>query len=503
MKLNKSYVLKFIAVSLAALVLVVAALSLMASENILVRAARDSDTITINARYDSVTRTLSATQTVRYKNRSQDALSNVKFHIYANAYRNGAKFPPVTSSEIPKAFPNGLSHGAIYIDEVAVNGINVPVLIEGDDQNVLSVPMVQPLHAGKSVDVFIDYTVQLANIAHRLGWTDEVVNLGNFYPVPVIYENGVWQTYPYSFNGDPFYNALHNFDVTLRCDPNYVIASSGTLVRQSPGFMNLRSSAIRDFAMVLGKNFKSLTRIVNKTAVNYFYISDPDPAASLDCAVDALRTFSRLFVNYPYKQLTVVQTDFLHGGMEYGELVYISTDILKPGGSQARDFHNQVIIHEIAHQWWYGIIGNNQAKSAWIDEGLTEYSTLLFYDYNPRYSRLSRTQIVDNARENFAAYTKLVSGIGGQIDPQMNRDLNSFRSTHEYVFLTYVRGLLLFCDLEMLLGQKKIVGALANFAHEARFSFATQSKLVASIERSTRIQLSTFFESFLSGVHSF
>jgi len=494
--MKKSHVIKFVCISLVAILLVVAALSLMARGNILNVAARNSDTITISARYNSENKTLTAGQTVRYKNRSRDALPHIKFHIYANAYRNGAKFPPVTDSEIPKAFPNGKSYGGIYIDVVQVAGRSVPIFIEGDDQNVLSVPLFTQLRPNQSVDIFIDYTVQLANIAHRLGWTENAVNLGNFYPVPVIYENSNWQTYPYSFNGDPFYNALHNFDVTLHTDSSYTVASSGTLQRQSPGTYRFRSSAIRDFAIVMSKSFRTLTRMVGRVAVNYFYLDDDNPTASLQCAVDSLRTFSRLFTTYPYKQLTVVQTDFLHGGMEYGELVYVSTDLLKQNN---RAFHNQVIIHEVAHQWWYGVIGNNQARSAWIDEGLAEYSTLLFYDLNPHYSRLPRADIVNNARDNFITYSKLVSGIGGTVDTEMQRDLNSFRSTHEYVFMTYVRGMLLFVDLEMLLGQKKITNALRTFAQEAQFSFATKDGLITSMERSTNVQLRTFFDSFLTG----
>jgi len=511
MKIKKSYILKFLALSCAILFLVVAALSLMARENVLTKAARASDTITINAKYNSAEKTLSATQTVRYKNRSRDELPHIKFHIYANAYRNGARFPPVTAADEGRAFPNGKSYGGIYIDEVQVAGKSVPILVTGDDQNVLRVPLFTPLRPNQSIDIFIDYTVQLANIAHRLGWTDNAVNLGNFYPVPVIYENGVWQTYPYSFNGDPFYNALHNFDVTLHADSRYIIASSGTLQRQSAGVHRFRSQAIRDFAMVLSRNFKSITRMVGRTAVNYFYLDDYNPMASLTCAVDSLRTFSRLFTQYPYRQLTVVQTDFLHGGMEYGELVYVSTDILHNVGiasssstsrNDARQFHNQVIIHEIAHQWWYGIIGNNQARTAWIDEGLAEYSTLLFYDLNPQYSHLSRADMVNNARDNFVAYSRLVAAVGGRIDPDMTKDLNSFRSTHEYVFMTYVRGLLLFVDLEMLIGQAKITDALHNFAREAQFGFATKDNLIESMERSTRANLRTFFESFLTGANS-
>ena len=478
----------------------------MSGGNSLAAAAKDCDTIMISARYDNAAHTLFATQTVNYKNRSGDSLSFIKFHIYANAYRDGAKFPPVTASEISQAYPNGQTFGRIHIDKVRAAQTEVPALVEGDDQNVLSVPLTSPLRPNKSIEIFFEYTVELANIAHRLGWTENAVNLGNFYPVPVIYENRAWQTYPYSFNGDPFYNALHNFEVMLECDDaDTKIAASGKLVRKSGDgrIHQFRAHAIRDFAMVLGKNFRTVSRTAGGVRVNYFYIDDGDPQQSLTCAVDTLRTFSHLFTKYPYEQLTVVQTDFLHGGMEYGELVYISADLLKKDSDDTgRAFHNQVITHEIAHQWWYGVVGNNQPRTAWIDEGLAEYSTLLFFDQNPQYAPAPRAEIIGQARDNFAAYTKLVSGIGGTVDTEMNRDLNSFRSPHEYVFMTYVRGMLLFCDLEMLLGRQATAAALGNFARENRFSFATQDKLITSLEKSTNAKLRTFFESFLSGAES-
>ena len=481
--------------------MVFVALSLMSGTNLLTRAGRNSDTITINAEYDSANKTLTATQSVRYKNRSGAALDSVKFHIYANAYRDGAKFAPIASTEVPKAYPNGKNFGNISVGEVKAGGNNVGVFIEGEDDNVLSVPLAKPLKSGKSANIEIGYTVKLANIKHRLGWTDSAINLGNFYPVPCIYEDGKWQTYPYSFNGDPFYNALHNFNVTLKCDKDFTVASSGALVSQQTDdnkqIIKHKSTAIRDFAMVLSKKFKSVTKVANKVVVNYFYINDINPNESLQCAVDSLKTFSRLFTKYPYKQLSVVQTDFLHGGMEYGELVYISHDVLN-GENASRDFHKQVIIHEIAHQWWYGVTGNNQVHTAWIDEGLAEYSTLLFYDHNPDY-KVDKKHLIANARDNYSFYVKLISALGTDVESEMNKDLNSFKSSYDYVFMTYVRGMLLFADLEGLIGQQRLVNGLSEFARETSFAFATQDKLVNSLERSTKVKLQLFFNSFLSG----
>jgi len=444
---------------------------------------------------------LTATQVTEYRNRTGVKLPEVKFHIYANAYREGALFPPVQSTEIERAFPNGRSFGNITFARVSVDGVGVDIIIGGEDENVLIVPMAGGLQPNQTVSIEKQYTVRLANIAHRLGYTERVVNLGNFYPMPVIFQNGGWVTYPYSFNGDPFFNDLHNYEVTIRFNKDLIIASSGSLVNSRlDGNMRVntfRSTAIRDFAMVLSRYFQSITRVVDKVVLSYFWINDDEPERSFQTAVDSMRTFSRLFIPYPYKQLTVVQTDFLHGGMEYGELVMVAYDVLN-GENASRQFHDQVIIHEIAHQWWYGIIGNNQFATSWIDEGLAEYSTLLFYSLNPQYG-IDVNMMIANARDSFAFYSQLLRSIGAEVNPNMNLCLNSFRSSYDYVFMAYVRGLLLFVDLERLIGQEKMKRALQKYARAHAFGFSTKDNLIASFEKTTRTELRLFFETFLIG----
>ena len=506
----------FAAVAAVIAALVTIALSLM-SDNTLKSAAKTCDTISITAEYDAPLKLLSATQTIAYKNRANTPLNEVKFHIYANAYRDGAKNPPVTPSEIPQAYPNGKNFGGITVHSIDTDGKNTTPQIDGDDDTVLIVPLAEPLKTGAVARIAFDYTVTLANIRHRLGWTDDAVNLANFYPVPCIYEGGTssghggWQCYPYSPSGDPFYNALHNFDVRLTAPQNMAIASSGTLMKstQKDGKKTvvLKSTAIRDFAAVLSPKFKNVNRSVGKTTVKYYYLDDDAPQKSLDTSVKALKTFSKLFTKYPYKQLSIVQTDFLHGGMEYGELVYISRQFLNPAAAGVsdpskkpdREGHDYVIVHEIAHQWWYGIVGNNQSRTAWIDEGLAEYSTLLFYDHNPEYN-IDRKTIIENARANYSAYIKIIKGVGGELNTNMDRDLSDFNNPFEYVYMTYVRGLLLFCDLESILTKPSLVKALSDFSKATKFSIATQAKLVDAIEKSTNAKVGLFFDSYLSGL---
>ena len=510
MQKRQKYIWGFLGITASIVAIVFFALSLLTSElDVLKKARQNADTITIFGTWCNDAKTLTATQTIVYRNRSSLPKNEVKFHIYANAYQDGAKNPPVSQDEIPNAFPDGKSFGGIEIHSLDVNGTRTTPIIDGVDDTVLIVPLQSALQPGATVHIEKRYTVQLANIKHRLGWTEDVVNLANFYPVPVMFEDGEWQIFPYSYMGDPFFNAMHNFDVHLTLPANKVVASSGILMheatRDNMRTVHLRAYAIRDFAAVFSPHFNVITRNLGQTVVRYYFLDDNDPEQSLEISVKSLRLFSDLFVKFPYRQMSIVQTDFLHGGMEYGKLIYVSREFLAPiqaGNEYDRERHNYVIVHEIAHQWWYGLIGNNQSRTAWIDEGLAEWSTLLFFDKFPQWGICRRTTI-DNSRENLAAFIRLVRDLGGDISTSMCRPLSDFNSSYEYVFMVYVRGLLLFYDLEALLTRNTMVASLSHFANKAKFGIGTQDKLVQSIRYVSGHCTALFFTTFLAGWDGF
>jgi len=481
------------------ILLAIIIISLVRSEDVLKIASRNVDTITINATYCDKTKTLTAHQTIEYRNRTSHPKGEVKFHIFANAFRERecGTMSAISKYDVAQAFPNGKSFGHIEITSVAINGNPKVVIVGGTDDHLLIVHMPNPLRTNQSVTIEINYVVHLANIAHRLGWTDRVVNLGNFYPVPVIFQDGEWMDNVYSYKGDPFFNAMHNFNVTLTKPANFIMASSGTLIRSRTSddtrTTTVRSLAIRDWAAVLSPYFQSISRVTNRVTVSYYFLDDDTPHRSLETSVKALNTFSRLFAKYPYRQLAVVQTDFLHGGMEYGEIVFIASSITD------REEKDRVIIHEIAHQWWYGIIGNDQVREAWIDEGLAEYSTLLFYDENPGFLSKPRHDYINLFRSNLANFMRLVHGVGGTVNQQMNRPLDAFASVYEYLYMTYVRGMLLFADLETLIGRDNMIYSLRKLATENLFGIVTENIVIDTFERASGARLELFFRAFLQG----
>lgn len=443
-------------------------------------AAQNHGTIKLDCNYSETSHTLAVNQTTTYINHSTQTLFDIKFHLYGNAYQAKASYPAVAPSEIDRAYPDGFDAGYAKVT-------TPHILLGGNDNTVITIPLEQGLPTGQSINVDLQYTIKLAHVKHRLGYTDNAVNLGNFYAVPVVYDNG-WQTYPYSYNGDPFYNEPYNFDVTMSAPDGYTIATSGTEISKNhyQGYM------LRDFAIVMSRDFKTLTREVGDTKVTYYYLNDEIPDVSLYTACNALAYFSNTFLDYPYDTLSVVQTDFLEGGMEYGALVYIALDVTDQLQYQT------VIIHEIAHQWWYGLVGNNQIRTAWIDEGLAEYCTAVFFETHPQYGKTLESIATQN-QNSIKMFEEIMQEYRVYYNRQMYRSSTDYQMSSEYTINTYARGMLLFYAISEMVGYENLNHALAQYATEYCYQFASTNTLTHALEDQLGYDLVKFINNYLAG----
>ena len=116
---------------------------------------------------------------------------------------------------------------------------------------------------------------------------------------------------------------------------------------------------------------------------------------------DSLLFFNSKFGEYPYRQISVVKTPFLYGGMEYPNLVMIADNIV-----EKKDMA-RVIVHELAHQWWYGVVGNDQIREAWLDESITEYSAFLFFENHSSYG-LNYSSLIEDAKTTYDLYVDVI-----------------------------------------------------------------------------------------------
>jgi len=450
---------------------------------------------TIDIVYDDENHILSGEQEVFYVNNSNNAFTKLYFHLYPNAFREEAKESPVSVANKSKAYPNGESFGNIDIKSVKVAGREVNIEIGGEDENLLIVPLKEKLYPDENVTIFMDYVVKIPNVHHRFGYGENTINLANFYPIACVYEEGRgFMTDLYCANGDPFYSDMSNYSVTISYDKDFKIASSGSIVSSKQNDktkVNIEAKKVRDFAFILSKNFDCKTQKINNTEVKYFYYNDLKAEESLKVCVQAFKFFSDKFGEYPYKQLSVVQSNFVYGGMEYPNMVLISDEL-------NHDSSNYVIVHEIAHQWWYGVVGNDQYNESWVDESLTEYSTALFFENHREYG-FDYKMLVTKANSSFKFYYDIYKSVCDEVDTSMARAVNEFDTEPEYIHSIYTQGVIMYDSLRELIGEKRFYTCCKKYFNKFAYKNASGADLINCFSRASGRNLESFFKSYLDG----
>ncbi len=438
--------------------------------------------------------TLSGYEVVDFYNYTDTTIKELRFNLFGNAYRQGAKYMPVLQSQHALAYPDGINYGQMTVNGVEILGEKAHFDICGDDQNILSIPLGNEVFPDEYVTVKIYFTLKLSKSHTRTGYSDTTVNLGNFYPILCVKTIDGFKDCIYYPIGDPFYSNCADYNVQITLDKEYVVCSSGVILDSKiigdKAVHNYTLNSARDFAFVLSKGFDMLTGSVNGVTVNYYYQLDTEPEQSLKSAIDAINTFTNLFGGYPYKTFSIAETSFYQGGMEYPAMVMISDNL------KERSVINEVIIHETAHQWWYAVVGNDEIEHAFLDEGLTEYSVVLFYEKNPSYG-FTRAEMVGIAHKSYQTYCSIYDRIFGGKDTSMDRSLKDFTSEYEYVNIAYVKGALMFDYLRVAVGEDEFFKGLKKYYKDYSFKNATPDDLIFVYENSC--QTSGFFSSWING----
>lgn len=447
--------------------------------------------------FDDTDYTLSGTMSVNYYNKTETPLSEIHFNLYPSAFREGSEQEVIGLSNYDKCYYNGESFGGIDILRVFNNSnLNLNFEICGVDENILIVCLQKPVEPESYTFFMVEFSVAIPNVNHRFGYGESTVNLGNFFPIACVFENGKWAEMQYYSYGDPFYSEVSNFEIELTYPSKFVVATTGKEIANAVAGLNkicvYKAKAVRDFAIILSEKFEVISSKINNVKVYYYFYKDEKSAESLNTGKLAIETFSSLFGRYPYEEVKIVQSNFVHGGMEYPSLVLISDEI------NNYETYTYVIVHELAHQWWYSVVGNNQTKYAWLDEGLTEFSCALFFEQNPQYE-ITYEKLVQKANSSFQVFQAIYGNVLGEIDTSINRSLSGFSTEPEYYQLTYVRGFLLLSSVYDLIGSKKITQCLKEYYNKFAFKIATPDDLIGVFEKVTMKELENFFKSWLEG----
>ena len=458
------------------------------------------ETKKIGSRYEIIAEyvpdngTLTGTAKITYENCTDNEISLLKFQLYPNAYRKDALYAPVSKALQSSAYYAGENYGEMVIS--SVNGAkNWEVM--GEDENILYAYLPHSLYPNDKIVLDIGFMVKLAKVNHRTGITQNTVNLGNFYPTLCGEKRGGFYECAYYADGDPFYQEVADFQLTLKLPKDYAVATTGEIIGErtleSKKEYTVSAAKVRDFALVLSKKFKVLTTQLGEKTLSYYYYADKNAEESFTAAVESFEYFQNTFGEYPYSTYTLVETGFCQGGMEYPCLSMISDALQEEDRIRA-------IVHETAHQWWNVVVGSDQLENAWQDEGLAEYSACLFFEAYEKYEKygLNREPLVQEALKEYRSYYDVYGSVLGRTDTRMRRHLSEYVSDFEYKCLAYHKPVVMFDTLRKSVGEEKFEAGLRRYYKDNAFTLATPENLIGSFEKAG-LDVSGFFESFLSG----
>ena len=290
-----------------------------------------------------------------------------------------------------RLFPNLLG-GTATVSDLRVAGEPVSPRLELAD-SALWVPLGAPLQPGESVTIEMDFQVDLAReMAGNyglFGYFDDVLSLHEVYPVIPVYDDEGWNVELPPPRGDITYYDAAFYTVRVTAPADLVLASSGVKVERQEGAesqtITFAAGPARGFYLAASPDYTVVSGRVGETAVNSYALAGHEEAAALalEVATGALESYSARFGTYPYTEFDVVSTAMQALGMEYPGIVAITSQVYdfdaEVRGLPASVMLESTLGHEVAHQWFYNVVGNDQIDEPWLDEAVVQYVTGLYY----------------------------------------------------------------------------------------------------------------------------
>jgi hypothetical protein len=316
---------------------------------------------------------------------------------------------------------------------------------------VLELTPAAGLAAGAAASVELDWSLQIPRQRGRLSAVDDVIALGNWLPTLAVH-HGDWDRRPYTDIGDPFFSEVADYDLQLDLSRPATVAFTGDLVRQDGASWQIAARSVRDMAVSVSPGYQRLDAQINGGPLVSVYALDATRAqAELDAARTYAAAYAALVGPYPLATLRVAETglqpDF--AGMEYPGLVFVTTGL---GPRASADLLHGIVAHEIAHQWFYGLLGDDELADPWLDEAFATYIAV----------EASETEPPSLSGASGNSLSTPSSG------PAIDQGVFDFRDNSSYATAVYARGARFLAELRRSMGE----AAWASFLHSLYATYA-------------------------------
>jgi len=491
----------------------------------------------IHVKLDDSTHSLNANIKIQYTNNSPQALDYLMFHLWPNAYKNentalGQQFLDMGQTDFYYA-PDSM-RGFIDSLNFLVNGKPIKWNLTEENIDIARLNLNQPLKPGETITITTPFYVKIPSADFsRLGHTKQAYFITQWYPKPAVYDRNGWNAFPYLNQGE-FYSEFGSFDVYITLPRNYVVGATGDLVdckaeenwldsiaevtQLKTRFSNdldfpksdsitktlhYHQDKVHDFAWFADKRFhvlKGEVELKSGHRVTTWAMFTNEEVnlwnKSITYLNRSVKFYSYQVGEYPYNQVTAVQGTLSAGaGMEYPNITIIG----EVGDTRSLD---NVIMHEVGHNWFYGMLGFNERQHPWMDEGLNTYIESLYMDkYYPGES-------LDDAMMGFnifqaKSFPKIYEYYFSNLF-QWRRNLNQSLALPaqdftpmNYGIAVYQKTGLIFRYLQAYLGEKEARTTMQKFFDQWQYKHPMPEDMKSLYEKETHQDLGWLFDDLI------
>ncbi|MFS0558874.1 M1 family metallopeptidase [Brevibacillus sp. 179-C9.3 HS] len=410
--------------------------------------------------------------------------THVYLHLYPNVFTEAQQ-----GMLWEELLGNSPTLGTYTTKKLAVDGVAV-VGKKTKDLNILEVPL-EGGHGPRKIVMEFDMT--LPRNDGRMSYDNQSIWLGNWHPVLAVYDRDGWHLDPYEPVGDPFYSESADYEVNVTLPTDYQLASTATdqdakqtSTRVGEKTIHLAADNVRDFALVvMDASYQQTESKVGQTVVRTWWRKTDDLSAAQQihqAATESLAYFQNKLGAYPYTEYDVVRTGGFINGMEYPALVFLDGRHFIAG----EETGIVTVVHETAHQWFYGLLGNNQLQEAWLDEGFTEYVTLTYLSlHDPQMG-------AERVRRRLEQGTTVPLYVMEGMRPW--QALSSFPNNQSYSDLTYSRPASMLWLLRGAWGEERLYDVLKQYVDKYRYQVVTGSEWEAFLSEAAGEDAGAFLD---------
>ena len=447
---------------------------------------------TLRASLDPVRHTVTAQGKIRWRNASRVPQSELWLHLYLNAFKTDRTYFMRFHAGDFRGAGRLDAHGSIAVKRFALAGGDdlwpgADKTSPGDpeDETDIRVPLPHPVAPGDAIDIEVEFESHLPALLFRTGHFGGYSMVAQWFPKLARLEpDGRWAHFPFHRLSE-FYADFGTYDVTIDTPDVMIVGATGELQSETRagGRVERRyvQHDVHDFAFAAWDQFRERTaRTDDGVVLRVLYPPSYDRVAEaqLEAARFGLGHFGKAYGRYPYKTLTLVHPPAgaeESGGMEYPTL--ITTGGYWFDGWMGARLVDIVTIHELGHQWFYGLVATNENAYPFLDEGINSYAESESMEaWHPRASAFAGIGL----DVGLPAVQRYASA-GVQGNAPVAQPAPAFASGADYGALVYSRTATIMTTLSRVYGEDTIRRAVGRYARRYRFEHPRPADLLQAV----------------------